>query len=226
LSAERRILGDAARVREASFPSFEPATPAPRPAATPAPVPASAAKPAPDEPAGRRLAAEAERARAEAFAAGLRQGHDAAYAEWNGKLAALATSLESVARALIAHRVELAAEVERQFPRLLELLVRRVLRQELASSETAARTVIRGLAERLAGCDRPVVVRVAPGMVDELEAWRRSAQDGPAMPSVRIEADPALAGGDWLIDTGEGFLDGRVESQLQTAWQLLSELSS
>lgn len=222
MSAERRVVRDDGRIREASFPCFEPSAP---------PVRAAAVRPAavkPDDETARRASADAEalraRVRAEAFEMGVRQGHDAAYAEWNGKLAALATSLEHVARALTASRVELAAEVERQLPKLLELLVRRVLHHELGASDTAARTVIRSLAERLAGCDRPVIVRVAPAMVEALEAWRQEAGESPDTPSVRIEADPALAVGDWVVDTGDGFLDGRVESQLEAAWRLLSEL--
>jgi len=225
LSAERRVVGDARAIREASFPCFETDAPPPKPAPG-----RQAAAPRADDESARRLAADAEalraRVRAEAFEVGVRQGHEAAYAEWSGKLGALATSLESVARALTASRVELAAEVERQLPRLLELLVRRVLHHELGASDTAARTVIRSLAERLAGCDRPVVVRVAPDMVEALEAWRHSTGESPDTPSVRIEADASLSAGDWVVDTGDGFLDGRVESQLEAAWQLLKELQT
>jgi flagellar biosynthesis/type III secretory pathway protein FliH len=207
------VVADGGRVRAASFPSFEKG----------APPPARPAEPEPARPAAIDPEALRARARAEAVAAGMRQGHEAAYAESSGKLATLLASLENAARGLAACRVELAAEVERQLPRLLDVLVRQVLRHELGASDTAVRTVIRSLAERLAGCDRPVTVKVAPALVEALEAWRQSAGDGRPLAGVRIEGDPALAGSDFIIDVGDGFLDGRVESQLEAAWRLLEE---
>jgi flagellar biosynthesis/type III secretory pathway protein FliH len=41
---------------------------------------------------------------------------------------------------------------------------------------------------------------------------------------VRVEPDPELGPGDWVLQTADGFLDGRVESQLEEAWRLITEL--
>jgi hypothetical protein len=52
--------------------------------------------------------------------------------------------------------VELAAQVERHLPKLVLELSRKILHAELAHADVAAQTVIRGIADRLGGCDRPV----------------------------------------------------------------------
>jgi flagellar biosynthesis/type III secretory pathway protein FliH len=216
LSRNGRILVDAAAVRPASFPSFEAESFAPR-----APVGAL-------EHDRAAVAAETERLRgrirAEATELGRREGRAAAQTEWSGRMAAAVESLEAAARGLLARRVELAAEVERQLPRLLAVLVRKVLGAELAVSDTAVRTIVRHVTERLAGYDRPVTIRLHPAMLEPFQEWRRTA-GAEAVPSgVRVEVDASLGPGDWLLETGDGFIDGRVESQLEEAWSRLAEL--
>lgn len=133
--------------------------------------------------------------------------------------------LEDAARHLLAARVELAAEVERQMPRLVFALARKVLREELSHAQTAAQTVIRGVCERLAGCERPVTVRLAPEAAGAFEQWARGDEGiAAAGPGVRVETDPRLGPGDFVLETEDGFLDGRVESQLDAAWRLIAEL--
>lgn len=212
-----RVPGGNGAVRPLTFPSLDPG-PVPPPAGPPVP---------PRTPAGpglRDLDVLRQRVQTEAVEAGRRQGYEAARAEWDARLGALAEALAGAARALEAQRVELAAEVERRLLRLLFLLARKVLQSELASTDTAARTVIRAVSARLAGAEA-VALRVNPALLDTLEAWRR---DGPepagALAGVRFEADPTLAPGDWVLETRDGFLDGRVESQLEVAWARLTEL--
>jgi flagellar biosynthesis/type III secretory pathway protein FliH len=166
-----------------------------------------------------------QRARAEGLEAGMRDGRTRACAEWSGRLGSVVQALEDAARELLGARVELAAEVERQVPKLVFSLTRKIIQQELAVTQTAAQTVIRGVSGRLAGCDRPVVVRVAPDMMDAFESWRHSDEGAAAGSGVRVEADGELGPGEWVLQTGDGFLDGRVESQLDEAWRLVTELS-
>lgn len=166
-----------------------------------------------------------EQARAEGLALGAREGRAAAQAEWAGRLERVTRALEEAALALLASRVELAAQVERQLPRLVLALSRKVIHQELSVSQTASQTVIRGIAERLGGCGDSVVVKLHPEMVDAFEGWRRSDEGHQlAGPGVRVEPDAALGAGEWLLQTRDGFLDGRVESQLEEAWRLLEGL--
>lgn len=195
------------------------------PQGAPGSWPATGPSPAPPALAVKEAETLRARARAEGLTAGIREGRAAAHAEWAGHLESVVRSLEEAARALLASRVELAAQVERQLPKLLLELARKVIHQELTISETAAQTVIRGLAERLAGCARAVVVRLNPQMVDAFEGWRRSEDaERLAGPGVAVKPDPTLGPGEWVLQTDDGFLDGRVESQLEEAWRLLDEL--
>ena len=166
-----------------------------------------------------------EQARAEGLEAGMREGRAAAHAEWAGRLERVTRALEEANLALLAARVELAAQVERQLPKLLLALGRKVIHQELSVSQTAAQTVVRGIAERLGGCQGVVIVKLNPQMIAAFEEWRQSDEgQRTATPGVRVEADAALGAGDWLLETGDGFLDGRVESQLEEAWRFLEGL--
>lgn len=188
---------------------------------------ASAPSAAPRRPAGpspAEIEAIRERARVAGLETGMREGRAQAYAEWTARLDAGARALDDAARHLLASRVELAAEIERQMPRLVFALARKVLRDELSHAQTAAQTVIRGVCERLAGCERPVTVRLAPEAAAAFDEWARSEEGAAAGVGVRVETDPRLGPGDFMLETEDGFLDGRVESQLDAAWRLVTEL--
>src|SRR5206468_12202835 len=103
-----------------------------------------------------------EQARAEGLGLGVREGRAAAHAEWASRLERVTRALEEANLALLAARVELAAQVERQLPKLLLALGRKVIHQELSVSQTAAQTVVRGVAERLGGCQGSVIVKLNP----------------------------------------------------------------
>lgn len=212
------------RVRRALFPSFQleraeavaagPALPEPR-----------ALESSPRAPRDEQADALRQRVRADAFEIGLREGRAAARAETNARLQALAASLEAAGRALLARRVDLAAAVDQHLPRLVILLCRKVIHAELAAAGTAVHTVIRGITERLAGCDRPVTVRLDPRTAEAVEEVRRAAPaEFPLGPTIRLEPDPTLGPGDCTLETSDGFLDGRIDSQLEEAWRLLAEL--
>jgi flagellar assembly protein FliH len=221
----RGLAVDEGRVRRALFPSFAVVKPAAveRPAPPP-PRPVTRLEPRLAEP-HEALEEVRERARSEGFQAGLAQGRAAAQAEWRDRIAALAGHMEAAARTLLAARVELAAEVDRQLPRTLMLLLRKILDRELAASDTVARTVLRQVTSRLAGGERPMTLRLAPAVAEAFAVLEAAPEaDEGARPSVRVEADGALGPGDWVLETHDGFLDGRVESQIEKAWQLLTEL--
>jgi flagellar assembly protein FliH len=202
------------------FPRF-----ASRPRGEAAATPESARPGQPAAPTPGEIKAIEEGARAAGFEAGRREGRAQAHTEWARRIEAGGHTLEEAATRLLGARAELAAEVERQWPRLLFDLARKVLSQELGVSQTAAQTVIRGICERLAGCERPVTVRLAPDAVPGVESWLHAADGaGAAGSGVRVEPDPKLGPGDFILETNDGFLDGRVESQLDEAWRLVTEL--
>ena len=169
--------------------------------------------------------AELEALRAQGFEAGCLEGREAgrtaAYAEWSARLHALVGALEGAVRALSVRRLELAAEVERRLPELALALGEKIVRQELRNAATAAQTVIRGMSDRVAGCGRPLGVRLAPQVVETFEAWRASTGTAMLPPNFRVEPDPTLAAGEWLLETDDGFLDGRIESQIESAWRAM-----
>ena len=213
-------LQSGAAARRHVFPSF-----ASRPRGEAAATPESARSRQPAAPTPAEIEAIVEGARDAGFEAGRREGRAHAHAEWADRIEAGGHTLEEAATRLLAARVEMAAEVERQWPRLLFTLARKVLSQELGVSQTAAQTVIRGICERLAACERPVTVRLAPDAVPGVESWLHAADGAAAAGSgVRIEPDPELGPGDFILETNDGFLDGRVESQLDEAWRLVTEL--
>jgi flagellar assembly protein FliH len=208
LSAERLITAPEALTR-AVFPTFT--------------VPAAATVEAPADAEAPDLDPLAERARAAAVAAGHAEGRAAAAAEWSGRLAAAAGALEAAAREVTACRATLAAELEAGLPDLVLLLAGKIVHRELGREDTPVGPVVRYLTRQCLGDAGPVVVRLAPDAVEALDAWRRSDEAAAALRALRIEADPALGPGDWVVETGAGFLDGRLASQLDAAWRCLGE---
>lgn len=224
--ASARVVGEP-DVKPVAFPVFQLLSPEPPPPSAPPPP----APPRHDAVERARVASEAtaatrEHGRAEGFAAGIAEGRAAAYTEWSDRLAALAAALEGAARDVQAQRVELAAEVDRQLPRAVFSLCRRILHAELSVADTATRTIIRSLSGRLAGFESGMAIRLSPQMLDAFETWRRTAAAPPSgATAFRVEPDPGLGPGEWLVETRDGFLDGRIESQLEEAWKLVSELA-
>jgi len=175
-------------------------------------------------PAARSAEVEAEERRREALVAarveGAREAREAAFRDWSERLASVSAALESAARELAAHRAAVGAEVERETARLVMILGRKIMQRELTLAATGSDAVIRVVAERLASTDAAVAVRLDPATADAFAAWRRETA---AARGVRVEADPGLASGDWVIETRDGFLDGRLASQLEEAWRLIEE---
>jgi flagellar biosynthesis/type III secretory pathway protein FliH len=194
------IAGEGIRVRTASFPTFA------------------------DVLDPEALAARAEEERRQALAAareeGRAEGRQAAVREWSDRLATATTALEAVARQLASNRVAMAADLARETTRLILLLGRKVMRRELDLAASGTAAAIEAVSERLLGTEGAITVRMDAATAEAFEAWRREAT--PAL-SVRVHADPALGPGDWVIETRDGFLDGRLASQVEEAWRVLEE---
>jgi flagellar biosynthesis/type III secretory pathway protein FliH len=165
-----------------------------------------------------------ERARAAAVATAARETRAAVLAEWTPRLAAATEALAGAAARLTEHRAALAAEVDRRLPEVVLLLARKVIHRELSLHEECATLVARAVVERIAGTAGSVAVRMAPRLADALEAWRHAAgADAPALAGIRVERDASLADGDWVLETRDGFVDGRLEIQLDEAWRTIAE---
>jgi flagellar biosynthesis/type III secretory pathway protein FliH len=180
-----------------------------------APAPGSAPHSAEAEAEERQRAALAA-----ARADGEQEGRAAVFNEWSERLGAVSAALEAAERELAAHRAAVAAEVAHETARLVMLLAGKVMHRELDLAATGSDAVIRVVAQRLAGAEAAVAVRLDPASAGAFDAWRRETS---AATAVRVEADPGLARGDWVIETRDGFLDGRLASQLEEAWRLIEE---
>jgi flagellar biosynthesis/type III secretory pathway protein FliH len=174
-----------------------------------------------DPPAGPSPAALRERARREGLDAGRQQGRTEALAAARPRLAATLAALEQAAQALDARRAALAAELEAALPRIVLALAERVLHREIAAEAPGA-AAVRAVAARVVRADGPVKVRVSPAAASALQE-RLRADGAPAVVAVTIEGDPALGDADWVLDTGDGLLDGRLATIFEEAARRLAE---
>jgi flagellar assembly protein FliH len=197
----------------AVFPSFgAPRTQAPGEARADARAPASAA-----------VDALVERARREGFEAGVREGRAETLATVGRRLGDAAEALALAARELDARRAELAADLERELPRVVVALVEQVLCREAATGAALAREAVVACAARLAGGEGGVIVRLHPATASAFEAWRLGADAPGGQVALRVETDASLGPSDWLVETADGLVDGRRASRFETLRRLLLE---
>jgi flagellar biosynthesis/type III secretory pathway protein FliH len=182
--------------------------------------PSFGAQPVPVAPSAGGGAAVRERARREGLDAGREQGRGEALAAAAPRLTAALTTLEQAAQALVAHRMTLSAELEAALPSIVLGLAERVLQREIAAEAPGA-VAVRAVAARLTQATRPVKVRVNAAAAAALQELLRAGR-GPAV-SVSIEGDPTLGEADWVLDTGDGLLDGRLATMFEEASRRLAE---
>jgi flagellar biosynthesis/type III secretory pathway protein FliH len=202
-------LSAEAALKRARFPSFTVALAPSEPAALP-PSPA-------DE-----LRAAREAARVEGLTRGRDEGRAAALAEWTPRLTVLAAAFERAAAAAREQGERLAADLERAVPRMALLLAEKVIERELTRGEEGVRAVTEQVGRRLAAASA-VAVRVAPDLAHALNAWRAAGSAPAGLGDVAIHADASLRPGDWVVETEDGFFDGRLSTQLEEAWRVLTE---
>jgi flagellar biosynthesis/type III secretory pathway protein FliH len=101
-----------------------------------------------------------------------------------------------------------------QVVRLSLAVAAQILRAELAMRSEAALPMVEAALTRLKGELEPRV-RVAPDSLALLEAERgRLLAAAPGARQVRLEADPAMAQGDFQVHGALGWVDGRIDRQL------------
>lgn len=147
-----------------------------------------------------------ERARTDGNIQGLLEGRAEGFEQAAEQIAALKSALQGATAALAARAAALASEVEETLPAIVNLVVRKVLDHELADDAVAS-ALARAVAARFEAQGAPVVLRLEPATVALLDT-------AASAPSVRIEADPSLRRGDWMVEAPAALFDGRLESQL------------
>lgn len=177
----------------------------------------------------------AERARVEAEAAGHAAGYEAGYAEGLQAGNAAAESLLGEARAEAdamltqaameaeAVRAEAAATREawltttrEQMLDLAFAMARQVLKAELALRPEAALPMLEAALAKLRGEEEPQL-RVSPDLLPLLEANRgRLLAAVPGARRIGLEADPGLGTGDFALQGAQGYVDGRLDRQMES----------
>jgi flagellar assembly protein FliH len=192
-----------------------------------APPPPRPVRPAsPDDPvaaaAAARAAAEREATELRALAReqGYREGIEAARAETEAALRALAAALEGVE----AERARSAGAVEREAVELALALADKVLASALEVRPELVVEVVEGTLRRLVERER-IVVLVHP---DDVELVRAAADSLGTIGSVErldVQAERRVPRGGAILRTPAGEIDARVGSQLERAREvLLAEL--
>jgi flagellar biosynthesis/type III secretory pathway protein FliH len=204
-------LSTEAQALRAFFPSFDRAAQA-------AAVRAASGEPAAPAPETEPVRT---RERREAFAAGFAEGQRAAVqAARTEQLTEAVKTLVAAAEHLALRRMELAAEVERAMPPLILELARAVIHTEVERCRPALEALVRDIAARVAAEDGPVTVRLAPATA----AAFHEVTDVPG-DAVKVESDATLRSADFVIETHEGVVDGRVDVKLEEAWAALTEVA-
>jgi flagellar assembly protein FliH len=164
--------------------------------------------------------------REEGYAEGLRHGMEAARAESESVLAAAqadaeaevagaAQVAEQVRREALAGRAEVLDAAQGQLLDLAFAMARQILKTELTLQPGAALPMLEAALAKLKGEEEPQV-RLSPQTLAVLEEHRgRLLAALPGARRIALEADPGLEPGDFVVQSNQGFVDGRVDRQVQ-----------
>lgn len=182
--------------------------------------------------AGAREAAE--QIRTEAREAGAREGYEQGYQEGRTAAGAEAGQMLTVAareaETMLAEVRSMAESIrqgaQEQRARMLDTarmelldlafaMARQVLKAEIALRPEAMLPMLEAALTKLKGEEEPQV-RVSPTVHALLEEHRgRLLAAIPGARRVVTEADPGLADGDFVVQGTQGYVDGRLERQVQ-----------
>jgi len=157
--------------------------------------------------AGLEAGLTAARAEAETLLAGAGQ-------EADGLLAEAQAAAVSIQEGALAERDRLLEASQAQLLDLAFAMARQILRAELTLSPAAVVPMLEAALAKLKGEEEPQI-RVSPEVAQLLEAHRgRLVAALPGARKVTVEGDAALQQGDFMIQGAQGFIDGRLESQI------------
>jgi flagellar assembly protein FliH len=165
---------------------------------------ASKAANASPQPTVHELAALEQQARDEGYAAGLAEGRAAAQQQLRQRMAQLDALYEAAARPLQA----LDEQTAQELTKLATIVARRVIAGELRLAPGLIAKAVRQAAGVLPAATRELRVHVHPDDLALLQGL------GAAESHWQLLADPALARGDCLLESGYSRLDARVETRL------------
>lgn len=160
--------------------------------------------------------------REQGVAEGFTQGHGEASREWEKRLndyqahqaQEAAQRLESVVAALDASLTEMQKQMAQEMLRLACDIARQVVRRELRSDPLLVEPVVREALGMLVADSRPAVVRLHP---DDFVVFAEPRRAGFASAEVQWVADPSVAIGGCLVESGGMVIDGSLEKRWQKA---------
>lgn len=159
-------------------------------------------------------------------AEGRSQGYEAGLLVGQAAAAALLDEAKAQAASLLGEAQQMKEEAQVERARRLEateqqmldlafLMARQVLRTELALRPEAVLPMVEAALAKLKGEEEPQV-RVGPETCLLLEQHRgRLLAAIPGARRLLVEADPAMAEGDFALQGAQGFVDGRIDRQVE-----------
>lgn len=186
--------------------------------------------------------ADAEQIREDARRAGVKTGYDMGYqngqrngmeeaealvaagrAEAESLVAEANAAAESLHRGALEERERLIDSTKEQLLDLALAMARQVLKAELTLAPQAMLPMLEAAIIKLKGEEEPQV-RVSPVVLAALEEQRgRLVAAAVGAKRIVMEADPGLEPGDFVVQGSQGFVDGRIDRQIQV---LASEIRS
>jgi flagellar assembly protein FliH len=164
-----------------------------------------------------------ELARAEARRAAVVEGHAAGAAEAREEAAPIISALRDALTGIDTLRSEVAEQVERDAIELAVSLAEQIVAGALEVAPERILDIVRGALRRLADRRRITVVvnpEDAPLVAEEFDSLR--AELG-GVEQGTVQADRRVPRGGALVQTTDGVLDVRVESQLDRVRAIVAE---
>lgn len=160
---------------------------------------------------------EMEQARSDAFEAGREAARAAmlpVQARLEGELDRIAKNMQAALGALAEERLELVHGAADSVIRFAFEIAARIVRVELVSRPEAIVPLVREALERAASAER-IVVRLSPRDHAFLREHETKLPEAAGLPGLRLRADSSLSPGGLVVETEEGNLDARLETQLE-----------
>lgn len=162
---------------------------------------------------------EAEAIRQRAYDEGLR----AKAANCARALDELVDRLESEIAMVVSRRDALAREMEPQALKLCVEAVEKILRHEIRTDPRVVERTVKACLRRVKDSAQ-VTVRVSPREMDHVRAVREELLAvAEGVSSVEIVEDRRIESGGCVVETDSGHLDARIETQLNTLRDKLTE---
>jgi flagellar assembly protein FliH len=164
----------------------------------------------------------AEEVRAKARAEGLTAGRNEAAAEVRREAAPLIALLENLTKEFNACQQLYRGQMETQIPTLTVLLTKKVIQRELQLDRSTIVGIVRAALERVSGNRRELTLRLHPKDAEILISRRADLLEGlDKIEGIRFEGDPSITPGGCLVETANGLVDARLETQLEEATRIL-----